>query len=1624
MPPYLSGRRNPFARNHSTTEPPTGSSIAHVATGSTDKTIAPVRHDRLIRDVPASSPASTPSPTLTTTDFQLRSAHMTQGHEPASQQPVPAEAVDDESRGHGPSGTSPRKLSDKVDKIEVADNYGVKVLHNPRSADVDIIFVHGLTGSAYTTWLHKGSGVHGPKDLFPQDLENARIMTFGYDADIVNFWNHAAQDELPGYANDLLGGLAGARSGLATHRRILFVAHSLGGLLIQHALCLSRDSRFSHLQSIERHTIGVCFLGTPHHGSDHADWGSTLANIVKIVKPVNTNLLKILQRGSDQLAAVRDSFHNLLEKRKLEGSTVGVVCFYEQLPHLKSFIVPKESAVMAGELSYPIRANHMNMTKFPSKEDKGYRDVLREIRRLVGRSEEAEWQDSEVENIFSELPTATDSFRGRTTESLKMQQILDPDKPGQKGVVLYGIGGSGKTQLALNFVMKNHRQYSAVLWINASTIQQMNQCFSELVNILDSKWPSPDMPLTYSGPINWKRVVSRLRSTRYSRWLLIIDSIDDLNSKNYRDYIPSCRHGSVIITSTQAQAPEVFRMEPLPVDGLDIQNSSELLLSGISGQTESQEPSANGKSVLLWSLFHMLIHSDRMLAISIAKELNGFPLAIEQAAALIRRTSVSLSNFLSGYRSNYHTLMNFYPSRGLLAYDKNRPVTNIFDMLYNAISVQNPGATALLHFIAILGPWQVPMTVIDGFQLHENRTPRHIDGDTKVLQWILSHSIDLRHALMFLVESCLLKVKYHKDGSWKSISLHRAVCDWCIDIIGTAKRAWIVGVAYELAHKVLDPTERLSFNEVKDGALTHPRDLNLWLERPVAILRPCVALLDRGISLIQRYVPEEDISPRTGRFHQELNFIIAQVAEAYLMEGRLEEAKVQFSRLIDIKRTTQRNEEWSSSKEALQLLLRLANVLRRLGDLDRSRETYNSALSISEKCFGHDDERTGMVYSLLRSVHDRRDVMRLHHKSALIGSTDRAPEKSYPGPSRARHPQENITEPESPPPGYSRDDDAAADDGAGGDQASADLCAAAAEGNIGMVRLLLGLETVDPNYVDREFRTALLWATMRGRDEIVRLLLERNDIRPDMSDEHYRTPLSWAAEQGQKTIVQLLLERQDVNVNLKDFKSSTPLYWAILSARSSVVQLLLEHKDIDVNSGTKSLTPLHSAIVFAQFATIGRALERAETAVNSNTAGGPTPLHSAEHSDPEAIVQLLIKHKDIDVNSKDAYRCQTPLHLLARWGDEAAVQLLLEHKGIDVNPNTVDGKTPLHEAAGLSNEAVVQLLLEHKDIDVNSKTANGQTPLQLAARSGNEATVQLLLEHKDIDVNPNTADGETPLHEAAASGKEAVVQLLLEHKDIDVNSKTANGQTPLHLAADSGKEAVVQILLEHKDIDVNLKGEDSQTSLHLAVRNGHEAVVRHLIRHKDISINSEDEAGCTPLFFAAGSGCRAVLQLLVEHENVDINARNRRYADLTPLHVAALGGIPSEMTDPLAIPSLMGAEDHEAVVRLLVGRKHVDINSKDQRGRTPLWWAAEKDHVAVVQLLINHENINVDSKDEEGRTPLWIAAANGRSHVVQLLVEHGNVDVRSKDRLGRTPRRIAVQNSHKAVARLLPKWVV
>jgi len=180
--------------------------------------------------------------------------------------------------------------------IEPGPNYGIKVLYDGSAeakADIDVVFVHGLTGNAYSTWFHKDAGVHWPSALLGRDIKDARILSFGYDADIINIWKPASNSRLSNHAEHLVRSLERVRRDSHTeNRRIIFVSHSLGGLVTKCALNHSRNAE-EHLRQVERHTIGVMFLGVPHCGADLASWLSVGTQMIKLLKRANEDIVGV-----------------------------------------------------------------------------------------------------------------------------------------------------------------------------------------------------------------------------------------------------------------------------------------------------------------------------------------------------------------------------------------------------------------------------------------------------------------------------------------------------------------------------------------------------------------------------------------------------------------------------------------------------------------------------------------------------------------------------------------------------------------------------------------------------------------------------------------------------------------------------------------------------------------------------------------------------------------------------------------------------------------------------------------------------------------------------------------------------------------------------------------------------------------------------------------------------------------------------------------------------------------------------------------------------------------------------------------------------------------------------------
>lgn len=158
-------------------------------------------------------------------------------------------------------------------------------------------------------------------------------------------------------------------------------------------------------------------------------------------------------------------------------------------------------------------------------------------------------------------------FIGRARELDQMKQILQPGYTATelRKLVLGGMGGIGKTQLAIAYARHCQADYTSVFWLNATTESTLKQSFRSIVRRL---LKAPELE-----KLDDEQIVPRahdwLCDTRNTQWLLIFDNYDDPDRFGIKDYIPNTAHGSTIITTRLPDLVSVQPMRVQPIAALD-----------------------------------------------------------------------------------------------------------------------------------------------------------------------------------------------------------------------------------------------------------------------------------------------------------------------------------------------------------------------------------------------------------------------------------------------------------------------------------------------------------------------------------------------------------------------------------------------------------------------------------------------------------------------------------------------------------------------------------------------------------------------------------------------------------------------------------------------------------------------------------------------------------------------------------------------------------------------------------------------------------------------------------------------------------------------------------------------
>jgi hypothetical protein len=210
-------------------------------------------------------------------------------------------------------------------------------------------------------------------------------VTYGYDAHVSRFFSGAAsQASIIDHASDFLNGLHEIREE-AAERPIIFIAHSLGGILLKEALRQSWESRLD-LNAIVKSTIATIFMGTPHGGSELASTGLGLEKLAKIIRfDTSDVLLRALKVDSTMLDILVEGFARVLDSERFH-----VFTFRESrnmripLTYNRKVVSNASSRVgYAQEIVGFINADHRDMCRFAGRFDRGYQKVKGAIKRSL-----------------------------------------------------------------------------------------------------------------------------------------------------------------------------------------------------------------------------------------------------------------------------------------------------------------------------------------------------------------------------------------------------------------------------------------------------------------------------------------------------------------------------------------------------------------------------------------------------------------------------------------------------------------------------------------------------------------------------------------------------------------------------------------------------------------------------------------------------------------------------------------------------------------------------------------------------------------------------------------------------------------------------------------------------------------------------------------------------------------------------------------------------------------------------------------------------------------------------------------------------------------------------------------
>ncbi|KAF2786713.1 HET-domain-containing protein, partial [Melanomma pulvis-pyrius CBS 109.77] len=413
--------------------------------------------------------------------------------------------------------------------------------------------------------------------------------------------------------------------------------------------------------------------------------------------------------------------------------------------------------------------------------DRALRRLEKKIHRLY---KGVDFEQFAVGLNLASFPEAA-QFVAREKELSKMHELLHGHSS-RSAVVLHGLGGIGKTQLAVEYVRRHKEKYTAILWLNANDENSLRLSFRGIAQQVLEHHPSTSMLVNVDIEGDYDRLVNAVKSwlnlRENSRWLMIYDNYDNPRTSNnsdrstldVRQYLPGTDHGSIIITTRSASVTQGRRLHVQKLTGLE--DGLEILsnMSGREGITN--DPDAK----------------------SLVMKLDGLPLALSTAGAYLEHVTTSFAEYLELYESSWLKLQTTSPK--LSSYE-DRSLYTTWQITYDRIRKQNAASAQLLKLWAYFDKQDVWFGLL-----------RHAcSSDDEWIRKLTEDELNFNEAVRLLCEYGLVHTEpsLRQPSGSAGYSVHSCVHSWTISVLngewddGLARLA-LTCVASEVPAKDVD----------------------------------------------------------------------------------------------------------------------------------------------------------------------------------------------------------------------------------------------------------------------------------------------------------------------------------------------------------------------------------------------------------------------------------------------------------------------------------------------------------------------------------------------------------------------------------------------------------------------------------------------------------------------------------------------------------------------------------------------------------------------------------------------------------------------------------------------------